>query len=367
MKKTLLFLSTVALFFSSNTYSQADFNTGALEVYVNKYGRIRLYTSPDGTKQLERASILVGSSPTSVFDYQNDANQLEPTVLVATPLLSDFEIYGAYDNSYTGLAPNVIVKLNAYGWNNGSYTIVRFNVKNAESNSMDAVIGLDIIPNLNEEYGYDSVTYNSTAGLIRFHRGNQVNMGIKLLSASLSSLYSFEYYDNYYIDADYWTWMHHGSLQPEYISTTSEGPVTITAQDAITLAPGESCNVYYALALGANEQQMLNNVADAVTKYQAVFASVQEPVLSKGLELQKNYPNPFNRSTKITYNLPIPGTVSLKIYDVLGNEVATLVNGNQSAGMHSCEFDAGNLSSGVYYCRLSCDNQVRTNKMLVIK
>lgn len=365
MKKALLLIPAFTLYLT-NSYSQASFSTGALQVDINEYGRVELY-SASGTQQLERASILVGSSSTTVFDYQNDAEQHEPTVLVSNPSFSDFEIYGAYDNTYSGLAPAVVVKLNAYGWTDGGYIILKYNVKNAETNAMSAVVGLDIIPYLNEEYGYDTVTYNNSEGVIRFHRGSQENMGIKLLSANLSSLYSFEWYEDYYVDTDYWTWMHYGSLQPQYVSGTADGPVAITAQDAVTLAPGESFDVYYALSLGADEQTMLNNAAAAVAKYQSVFTSVQEPQLSTGFDLRKNFPNPFSRSTRITYNLPMPGMVSLKIFDVLGNETATLVNSKQPAGIHTFDFDASGLPSGIYYCRLSYDNQVKTSKMLLIK
>jgi hypothetical protein len=242
MKKNLLIL--VALLLSiTKSYSQASFNTGALQVDVNEYGKIVLF-SADGTYQLERGSILVGSSPTAVFDYQNDAEQLEPTVLVASPSSSDFEIYGAYDNSYSNAPPAVSVKLNAYGWTNSGYTVVKFNVKNNETSAINASVGLDIVPYLHWEYGFDSVTYNNEEGVIRFHRGTGVNMGMKLLSTSLSSLYSFEWYSGYTdLDSDYWTWMHHGSLQPEYASPTADGPVTITAQNSVALAPGESFNV----------------------------------------------------------------------------------------------------------------------------
>jgi hypothetical protein len=365
MKKILLFL-TVMLLLIADSYSQASFSTGALKVDVNIYGRIRLFT-PDGTRHLQRASILVGTSPTSVFDYNNDAESLDPTILVTNPTMSDFEIYGSYDNAYSGLPPDVIVKLNAYGWTNSGYTIIKFNVKNDEAAAINASTGLDIIPEINQEYGFDTVTYNSTEGVFRFHRGNQVNMGMKLLSASLSSLFSFEWYDGYFVDADFWSWMHHGSLQPQYVSTTADGPVTITSQAAVTLAPGASYNVYYAMALGSNEQTMLANIAAAEQRYY-VITSVEDNKLSGNeFNLGQNTPNPFKNETNISYQLQETGFVSLKVYNVIGNEVATLVNSNQTKGSHKIQFNAQGLTSGVYYYTLRCGDQVQSNKMLLIK
>ncbi|MEI7500024.1 MAG: T9SS type A sorting domain-containing protein [Bacteroidota bacterium] len=366
MKKILL-LFTVMLLLIADSYSQASFSTGALKVDVNIYGRIRLFT-PDGTRHLQRASILVGTSPTAVFDYNNDAESLDPTILVTNPSMSDFEIYGSYNNAYSGLPPDVIVKLNAYGWTNSGYTIIKFNVMNDEATTINASTGLDIIPEVNQTYGFDTVTYNSTEGVFRFHRGNQVNMGMKLLSASLSSLYSFEWYDGYFVDADLWNWMHNGSLQPQYVSTTADGPVTITSQDEVTLTTGQSYNVYYAMALGSDEQTMMANISAAVVKYQSLIVSVEDHGTSVNeFNLGKNHPNPFNQTTKISYQLPDDGFVSLKIYNVIGNEVATLVNSNQTKGSHTIDYNAKGLASGMYYYTLRFGDQVKSNKMFLIK
>ncbi len=366
MKKILL-LNALMLLFIVDSYSQVTISTGGIMVEVGKYGRIRLFT-PDGTKQLERASILVGTSPTTVFDYQNDATTLETPIVVSNPTKSDFEIYGSFDNSEGG-PPDVVEKLNAFGWTNGAYTVVRFNIANSASATVDASIGLDIIPSLNDEYGFDSVSYNSTAGVIRFHRGNQENMGIKLLSATLSSLYSFEWYDQYYAeDTSYWNWMHYGSLQPLYASNTVDGPVTITSQDPVTLAPAQSISVYYAMALGADEAAMLANIVEATGKYNELITSVEEIGLTANeLNLGQNAPNPFNQSTTISYQLPEAGFVSLKIYNTIGNEVATLVNSNQTKGLHTIQYNPKDLNSGVYYYTLRFNDQVRTNKMFLIK
>ncbi|MCX6246723.1 MAG: T9SS type A sorting domain-containing protein [Bacteroidetes bacterium] len=366
MKRTLLFLA-VTLLCITESYSQATFNTGALEVGVSQYGRFRLSTT-DGTLHLQRASILVGTSSTEVFDYTNDANELDPTVLVTSPTLSDFEIYGSVDNSYSSLPPNVVVKYNAYGWTSGSYTVVKFNVTNNESSAITASIGLDIIPEINETYGFDTVTYNSGAGVIRFHRGAVENMGMKLLSASFSSLYSFEWFTDYSIDSNYWNWMNFGSLQPVYISPTADGPVTITSQAPVVIAPGESFNVYYAMALGADEQTMLSNISEAELKYQSVIASVSNLVPPAAeFSLGQNYPNPFKNSTSIRYTLPGDGFVSLKIYNVIGNEVATLVSSNQTRGSHMVQYGVQDLPTGVYYYTLRYNDEVRSSKMFVNK
>jgi len=88
--------------------------------------------------------------------------------------------------------------------------------------------------------------------------------------------------------------------------------------------------------------------------------------------LEQNYPNPFNPTTKIRYEIPNQAQndkmfVTLKIYDVLGNEIATLINEEKSAGSYEVDFDAAKLTSGVYFYQLKVGNLITTKKMILMK
>ncbi len=87
----------------------------------------------------------------------------------------------------------------------------------------------------------------------------------------------------------------------------------------------------------------------------------------EGFELSQNYPNPFNPTTNIQFTLQQAGNVSLKVFNMLGQEVATLLNGRVGSGLQTVQFDASDLASGVYLYRLQAGNKVQTNKMLLIK
>lgn len=84
-------------------------------------------------------------------------------------------------------------------------------------------------------------------------------------------------------------------------------------------------------------------------------------------ELSQNFPNPFNPSTTIQYSVASAGTVSLEVFDVLGQEVATLVKGRKNAGRYTVEWNAGDFPSGIYFCRLQAGSFVTTKKLMLLK
>jgi len=91
------------------------------------------------------------------------------------------------------------------------------------------------------------------------------------------------------------------------------------------------------------------------------------PNVANELALSQNFPNPFNPSTVISYQLPASSRVTLKIYDSLGRQVASLVSGRQNAGFHSVTFDGAKLPSGVYLCQLAVAGAQEVRKMVLIK
>jgi Secretion system C-terminal sorting domain len=122
-------------------------------------------------------------------------------------------------------------------------------------------------------------------------------------------------------------------------------------------------NASYA-AGHANELYKILSAYVAAGGITAVKAS---PTVATTFNLSQNYPNPFNPSTQIDFSVPQQSTVQLKVYNTLGQLVATLVNGNLSAGSHSVTFDARNLASGLYIYRLSAGNFTSVKKMMLLK
>jgi photosystem II stability/assembly factor-like uncharacterized protein len=106
------------------------------------------------------------------------------------------------------------------------------------------------------------------------------------------------------------------------------------------------------------------------TKTNTVITGINDEVnndMPETFHLSQNYPNPFNPTTTIKYQIPGLSFVTLKVYDVLGNEIATLANEEKPAGSYEVEFNANGLPSGIYFYRIQADFFVETKKMILIK
>ncbi len=129
---------------------------------------------------------------------------------------------------------------------------------------------------------------------------------------------------------------------------------------------GFGVNHFFTIAAGA--PIVLNNifgVQDSVSSFTAVKKDNNN--IPNKFNLSQNYPNPFNPSTVINYSIPKSQMVSLKIYNILGQEVATLVNQEQVAGNYKVTFDASRLSSGVYFYSIKTGNFSAVKKMMLLK
>jgi hypothetical protein len=160
------------------------------------------------------------------------------------------------------------------------------------------------------------------------------------------------------------------------IAGTSENGILITKNDGKDWSQFNSGLYYndcYALATnGVNVYAGVYSyvwtcpISDIITNVDGEKALPNDPVL------QQNYPNPFNPTTTIQYSIPIETThravsTTLKVYDVLGREVATLVNEEKLPGNYQINFDASKLSSGIYFYKITAGSFVLTKKMVLMK
>ena len=359
------------LCFGKVAFPQVDLYLDSLNVYVSEYGKIILYSLPDTIEQLDRMSVLVGTGSGTVFDEREDVDIEDPTVLLPTPSFGDYEIYGSYNNNYSGLNPNVLVKQNVYCWKNQNSFIVKFTVINRETSPINEYFGLELIPQVsNASAGTDTVTYNAQTKIFADRKIEAV--GFKLLSGNVHSLNTFIYYTDYNNDTTLWNWLSNGIIDTSLIidpaGTLVDDPVLIPSFNSKTLAVGDSAIYYVAVGYGFNNGAMLANMQLAQQKYNIITAVKSNTNnIPANYSLNQNYPNPFNPSTNISYQLPKSGFVTLKVYNALGKEVATLVNEQKQVGKYSVDFSALGLSSGIYFYSIHSGSYFATRKMILLK
>jgi hypothetical protein len=142
----------------------------------------------------------------------------------------------------------------------------------------------------------------------------------------------------------------------------------VTSTDVDTLIYG--LNFPAGMAFNASGELFISNkVSGKITKVTGIPVGVENEIKSfpKEYNVSQNYPNPFNPTTKIKFQIVEQGNVSLKVFDILGKEVATLVNEELSAGTYEATFDASGLTSGIYFYRLEAGSFVETRKMIYLK
>ncbi len=166
------------------------------------------------------------------------------------------------------------------------------------------------------------------------------------------------------------------SLYTEYTQGTShivDVQTVITSANVITYVIVSPLRYFNNVGIVSVRQWIIDpfGLASQVTTFTAEvkprITDVEDNSIPIEFKLNQNYPNPFNPTTKISYALPEAANVRLVVYNLLGAEVAELVNSEQSVGIHEVQFNAGMLSSGIYIYKISAGKYTATKKLILMK
>ena len=164
-----------------------------------------------------------------------------------------------------------------------------------------------------------------------------------------------------------------------YVSTKGSGQVTISWKSILETIPQEILSKYsfYLTGFGilnkidmeTTKQFSFNSSANENYEFQinSIVTSIEDESVPYKFTLDQNYPNPFNPLTTISYEVPEDGFVSLIVYDLLGNEIQQLIYENQKAGRYNVQFNAVNISTGVYFYKLAVNDKKAVKKMILLK
>ena len=166
---------------------------------------------------------------------------------------------------------------------------------------------------------------------------------------------NISFFDQSSFQPTVWQWSFPGGFPS---SSTDQNPI-----DIIYNSPG----IYEVSLIATNSLGSDTLIKSCYIEVDEAVYVENDPGHPLEFELFQNYPNPFNPSTRIQYTVSNRQFVTLKVYDVLGNEVTSLVNDEIPAGSHEVEFDASGLTSGIYFYKLTTENLVQTRKMILLK
>jgi serine protease len=336
-----------------------------------------------GPNYMFEGALMLANSSMRVVDVARDSTQNEEKISflnvqpfkISTPgNISDIQGMTVFNDNIAANKLGVNVKFQSYSFidpADKNYIILRYTITNTSGAAISNLYsGLYFDWDMIEGSGDNDLTSYDNSGNFGYvhHQGlnPDTTIGIGLLSANNYGFYAILNSTFGYTDKEKWTSLSSG------LTNTSAGPADIanvTSSGPYNIPSGGSIDVAFAIAADINLQNLRTAFANARSKYNFILTSVKDNInpLPYKFELTQNYPNPFNPSTTIKFSVPSESHVILKIYDMLGREVRTLLNEEKAPGNYSVNFIAGNLPSGVYLYKLTAGNYTNVKKLILIK
>ena len=221
-------------------------------------------------------------------------------------------------------------------------------------------INWDIVEGVTQPY---YIEFNSLGDIYILSWGNGIIQNIyKSTNGGLT-------WDSIFTSTDAVTEFYCASNDNFFVAVRSEGiyRTTDSGENWENLNSGLINYFNYGINEDNNGYLFVSTFGDGVFKSLTSISGIEDEKQFIDFNLSQNYPNPFNPSTTIKYSIPNAGNISLKVYDVLGKEIATLVNEEKSSGNYEVEFNASNLTSGIYFYQLKAGNFIETKKMILLR
>ena len=357
MKKILLVIFSVMILAGAAkiSYSQTGYNS-VLEYCTGTWCQY----CPCGETIID--GIKANYPNTVVLGYHGPVNYGDPWAVPSQPMIAAFG-FNAYP---TGVVNRTSSIINRDGWNNR--VVIAANTLHP---------GVSIAIN---NYSYNAATHTITANIVSTALSNLTGTYYIMMVLTEDNLIYSQTGNSGCPGSP--TWVHKnvvkglingatGTLLAASDDWTSGNAVTTPLNytfPAGVVDANCNLNIFVYKYTGGNPQSG-NDVSQskfvpATTGVTGIINQNQTPV---SYSLSQNYPNPFNPTTNIHFSVPKDGNVSLKFYDMLGNEVAVYVDGFMKSGVYNAEFDASNLASGIYFYTLRAGNFIETKKMSLVK
>lgn len=358
------------------------------------------FTFQSGPNLLFEGGLIYGTSSGKIMsavrgsnaEFQSNSFKMIKPFTTEIPGAKADEQGHAVFNDDNAFSNKLGIETNIYSYSyadieNNNYIILRYIFKNnSESAISNFYAGLFFDWDIDEtDYADNLVSYDSDGGFGFAYNsdGNPVDAKIAMALVSEGNYGFYGIHNNGddggvgvydgFTDSEKWITLTSALTKPnagayDVSCVVSGGPFSIPAGDAFEAA--------FVIAASSTMDALRTAVINAKDKYQNIITGIEENELNFPFEfyLAQNYPNPFNPSTKIIYSIPaVSGNfhpiqlVILKVYDILGREVATLVNEPKAPGNYEINFNAEGFSSGIYLYKLQAGGLTSVRKLLLLK
>jgi subtilisin family serine protease len=335
-----------------------------------------------GANNLFEGAMLMGDGPTRVSNGARDENQAPGDDFEPLTDIDSLQPGPFGDQEYTEVMTDqgaenpleIQVTQRTFAFAaapDNDYVITEYVISNAGSSAITGLLAAH----------YEDWDIPAGAPTDRANFDRPRNLGYQFSSSTyrgqqvLSELgvFSFKALDNtnevyppHMTMADKWAYMNAGTSDTA-ITSPMDASIMITT-GPYDINPGDSVIAAFAILGGTSLADIRANADAAIAKY-ATRTSIDGDIIfvPENFSLAQNYPNPFNATTTIKFNTVQNGRVQLETFDLLGRRVAVLFDGDLTAGIHAVTWDCSNLTSGIYFYKLTSDVKTVTRKMTLLK
>ncbi|HRN27083.1 MAG TPA: T9SS type A sorting domain-containing protein [Ignavibacteriaceae bacterium] len=356
--------------FTANTYNQLS---GSISSTNSDNGKGFFIVLTSNSSQLENSALIPNGITTQIVESEMGLTNNLGGVLVVhheTGLL----VHGVcYELSVSEFAPEMIVnklELEGYQWNQQNFTVGVGKIDGIQFPLVDGPESTPVgsISMIGEDF---SRLWTTTAGYTRsMSTPGALNYNQSALPVELSSFSASLLTNGVKLNWRTETEVNNFGFDIERASL-SASPLRVWENIGFINGSGNSNSPkdYAFVDKNVNDGKYLYRLRQIDNDGQFAYSKLVEVLFTRSLDytLNQNYPNPFNPNTTINFTLPQAGIVKLIIFNLLGQEVKTLVNESKEAGAHTINFDAGNLNSGIYIYKLEAGSFTQTRKMTLVK
>ncbi|MBS4028058.1 MAG: S8 family serine peptidase [Ignavibacteriales bacterium] len=372
-------------------------NVNSIQLTLTNNGKLGFFDFPNntqgvgcifnGTNHLFEGGLLIGNSTTKLVSVVRNPNNAQDAdfrsnaffSLTSPGTVSDQDGSTNFTDSGAATANRLGLRVREYsyaysGYPNDKYIIVRYDITNITTAAMSGVY-------VGQFYDWDLGTatanysnYDETRSLAYVYDSGpgarREYIGMRALDSAAGCRALVNAAGIGLTRADKFNWVSQGFV------TTTAGPAdihTVISSGPYNIDAGSTQTVAFAIVAGDSSLVNVQENSDAAkVKWEQIRSTLDvndgNNSLPSQFALLNNYPNPFNPTTTLSFVISHSSLVSVKVYDVLGREVATLLNNEWAkAGKHEIEFDASALTSGVYFYQLRAGNFSETKKFVLMK